>query len=129
MGLTSLSWVILVGQVRFYRTVPLVLLGTLVGIVVVTVVLLSLSLLLLLFFFVTLATRSWTCLQPPPKEKYFNVEPLQRTGVPDCRIGHTVCSYRGRVYMYGGMNAVGESFRDVICYDIGEDMGVICGWG
>ena len=43
-----------------------------------------------------------------------------RASVPGCRYGHTVCQYKGKLYMYGGRNDEDGSFSDVDCYDTGE---------
>ncbi|CAI8029669.1 Kelch domain-containing protein 3 [Geodia barretti] len=43
--------------------------------------------------------------------------PYQRASVPGCRYGHTVCQYKGKLYMYGGRNDEDGSFSDVDCYD------------
>ena len=71
---------------------------------------------------VCLSSESQTCvrLAPPPDEMYFNVEPHCRTTIPGSRYGHTVCSYKDRVYMYGGRNDEDGSFSKVDCYDISK---------
>ena len=68
-------------------------------------------------------TDTQTCVQlvAPPEEVYFNVEPLERATVPGSRYGHTVCSYKNRVYMYGGRNDEDGSFSRVDCYDISKN--------
>ena len=70
----------------------------------------------------TVCSESQTCvhLAPPPNEIYFNVEPHCRTSIPGSRYGHTVCSYRDKVYMYGGRNDEDGSFSNVDCYDISK---------
>ena len=70
----------------------------------------------------TACSESQTCvhLAPPPNEMYFNVEPHCRTSIPGSRYGHTVCSYRDKVYMYGGRNDEDGSFSKVDCYDISK---------
>ena len=70
-------------------------------------------------------SESQTCvhLAPPPNEMYFNVEPHCRTSIPGSRYGHTVCSYKDRIYMYGGRNDEDGSFSKVDCYDISKSKG------
>ena len=51
---------------------------------------------------------------------YFKVEPHCRTSIPGSRYGHTVCSYKDRIYMYGGRNDEDGSFSKVDCYDISK---------
>ena len=43
-----------------------------------------------------------------------------RTRTPGCRYGHTVCQFKGRLYMYGGRNDEDGSFSQVDCYDTSE---------
>lgn len=40
--------------------------------------------------------------------------------IPGCRYGHTVCSYDGKIYMFGGRNDEDGSFAVVECYDVGQ---------
>ena len=50
----------------------------------------------------------------------FSLNNPPRASVPGCRYGHTVCQYKGKLYMYGGRNDEDGSFSDVDCYDTGE---------
>ena len=40
-----------------------------------------------------------------------------RCRVPGCRYGHTMCHYKGEVYLYGGRNDEDGSFSNIDCYD------------
>jgi hypothetical protein len=61
--------------------------------------------------------KSWSKCDPPPEYKYSGLGSFSRCRIPGCRYGHTVCQYRGRIYMYGGRNDEEGSFSDVDCYD------------
>jgi len=66
------------------------------------------------FFCACVADRQWSLVKTRSKKDDPLLAPCAK-----CRYGHSVCSYNGRVYMFGGRNDDDGSMSSVACFDIG----------
>ncbi|XP_065895256.1 kelch domain-containing protein 3-like isoform X1 [Dysidea avara] len=67
------------------------------------------------------ATRQWSLVKTRSKKDDPLLAPCAK-----CRYGHSVCSYNGRAYMFGGRNDDDGSMSCVACFDIASSSWIVC---